>query len=432
MSGADVAPDPEATPDPVHLDDLGAPRFDPEVRAVLDAMADIAPACPLEPEPLLAAAVERTGLDDFGDDRFREGLDVLTAALRTEGGLSPMGVVSLHTQLVQFLVNRLRITDLIRRHPEILDLPVRAPIVIAGLPRTGTTHLHNLLAADPALRSLPYWESIEPVLDPAEMPGPGEPDPRLARTEVAVAFANQAMPHFVRMHEMTVDHVHEEIQLLGIDLSTMFFETLALLPTYRDWYKQTDQTPAYAYLKTCLQVLTWLRGGDRWVLKSPQHLEQFGPLRTTFPDATFVVTHRDPVAVTLSLATMVAYTARLQIDRPDPHAYGRYWADRVQDLLAACERDRDLLPASQSIDVRFGEFMADETGMVRRIYDLAGQPFDERASSAVADYLADHGRNRHGRVVYDLAALGLDEAERRAALRSYSDRFGVPDERIGG
>ena len=102
------------------------------------------------------------------------------------------------------------------------------------------------------------------------------------------------MPYFKRMHEMTVDHVHEEIQLLAIDVSTMLFETLSLLPSWRDSYRATDQTPCYEYLRTILKVLQWLRGGSRWVLKSPQHLEQFGPLRATFPDATFVVTHRDP------------------------------------------------------------------------------------------------------------------------------------------
>src|SRR5205823_2762347 len=158
--------------------------------------------------------------------------------------------------------------------------------------------LHNLMAADPALRSLPYWESLEPVLPQSEVPAPGEPDPRIARTAAALDFVNTSMPEFKRMHEMTVDHVHEESQLLAIDFSTMLFETMTPMPSWRDLYLATDQTPIYGYLKKVLQVLQWLRGGTRWVLKSPQHIEQFGPLAATFPDATFVVTHRDPVAVT--------------------------------------------------------------------------------------------------------------------------------------
>jgi hypothetical protein len=411
--------------DVVALDDLAAPRFSPEVRDILAAMEAMAPDCVLEPDALRHAASERAGLDDFGDCSYEPSLEVLTAAFRDEAGLSGAGVVSVHAQLVQLLVNRLRITDLLRRHPEIAEIEITAPIVIAGMPRTGTTHLHNLLAADPNLRSLPYWESVEPVLGEEEQPGPGEPDPRLARTAAAVDFVDAAMPHFTRMHEMTVEHVHEEIQLLAIDFSTMFFETLALVPSWRDWYRRTDQTPAYRYLRTCLQVLTWLRGGARWVLKSPQHLEQFGPLMDVFPDATVVVTHRDPVHVTASMATMVAYTARLQVERPDPVRIGRYWADRVEDLLRACTDDRDTLPSERSIDVRFDEFMADDRATVERIYALAGQPLDDESRTAMDAYRRDHGRDRHGRVAYDLGALGIDADERARALAPYRARFGV-------
>src|SRR5205823_7837563 len=184
--------------------------------------------------------------------------------------------------------------------------------------------LHNLMAADPALRSLPYWESLEPVLPQSEVPAPGEPDPRIARTAAALDFVNTSMPYFKRMHEMTVDHVHEEIQLLAIDFSTMLFETMALMPSWRDWYQSHDQTPAYQYMKTVLQAMQWLRGGERWVLKSPQPLEQFGPLVATFPDATFVVTHRNPVEVTTSLVTMMSYSSRLNVARPDPLRIGHY------------------------------------------------------------------------------------------------------------
>ena len=198
------------------------------------------------------------GLDDRG---FEERLDLLLSGLREEAGLSAFGVLSNHTLLVSLLRSRLLIQDLLDRHPEILEIPITAPIVIVGLPRTGTTHLHNLISADPALRSLPYWESLEPVLRPSEQPAPGEPDPRIARTQLAVDMIDAAMPLFKRMHEMTVDHVHEEIQLLAIDFSSMLFETMALMPTWRDYYLTHDQTPHYEYLKQVLQVLTWLRGG---------------------------------------------------------------------------------------------------------------------------------------------------------------------------
>ncbi len=417
-----------ARPAPVRIDDLANPRFSPETTEILTAMAAMAADVHLEPDALMAEARSQTGLSDFGDDRFREPLGVLCNAFRTEAGLSGPGVVSNHALLVQLLKNRLLVQDLLRRHPEIHDVRIEAPIIVCGLPRTGTTHLHNLMAADPALRSLPYWESLEPVLPEAEQPAPGEPDPRIARTEVALDFINTSMPYFKRMHEMTVDHVHEEIQLLAIDFSTMLFETTSAMPSWRDYYVSHDQTQHYEYLRTLLKVLQWLRGGERWVLKSPQHLEQFPVLRNTFPDATFVVTHRDPVAVTTSVNTMISYTARLSHERVDPHYIGGYWADRIERMLRACVDDRDALPADQSIDVPFDEFMADDVAMVERIYDLADQPMTDRARGAMQAFMDDHPRGKFGGIIYDLGDFGLDGNDRRRALRFYIDRFGVTEE----
>jgi hypothetical protein len=416
-------------PAAVRIDDLAAPRFPADVEPVRAAMTAMGTELGLEPDALLAAARDQTGLDDFGDDRFREPLEVLCRALRTEAGLSAAGVTSAWSQLVTFLKNRLLVEAALRSHPEIHSIRIERPIVIAGLPRTGTTHLHNLISADPALRSLAYWESLEPVLDPRERVAPGEPDPRVVRTAQALEFLNAALPYFRRMHEMTTEHVHEEIQLLAIDFSTMLFETMAVMPTWRDWYKAHDQTPAYGYLATVLKVLQWQRGGSRWVLKSPQHLEQFRPLMATFPDATVVVTHRDPVAITASLATMMSYTARLSHAQVDPVRIGRYWAERVEDLLRACVEDRELLPAAQSIDVRFQDFMAGDVAMVERIYALAGQPMTSDARAAMDAFMAAHPRGRHGGLVYDLGDFALDPDERRKALRFYVERFDVAEER---
>jgi hypothetical protein len=181
-------------------------------------------------------------------------------------------------------------------------------------------------------------------------------------------------------------------------------------------------------MKTVMQVLQWLRGGTRWVLKSPQHLEQFGPLARVFPDATFVVTHRDPVAVTVSMAIFNTYAARMNSERPDPLDYGRYWSARIQDMLSACVRDRDLLPADRSIDVRFHEFMADDFAMVQHIYALADQPMTAAVRAAMDAFLASHPRGKYGAVVYDPATVGIDVAERRAAMRFYVERFRLEEE----
>jgi hypothetical protein len=415
-------------PADVHIDDLADPRFTPEIDGIRQMMAGLAESLELTPEAIMGDAAQQTGLDDFGDAWFREPLDVLCRALRTEAGLSAAGVANTYFMLVGSMKNRLLIADTLHRHPEIRDEPVRAPIIIAGLPRTGTTHLHNLISADPALRSLAYWESLEPVVADSERPEPGAPDPRIARTDAALQFINGAMPYFVRMHEMTVDHVHEEIQLLAIDFSTMLFETTSAMPTWRDYYLAHDQTPHYDYMRTVLKVLQWLRGGERWVLKSPQHIEQFPALRATFPDATFVVTHRDPVSVTTSVATMITYTARLSHERVEPNRIGGFWADRIERMLQACVDHRDALPPDQSIDVHFGEFMADDVAMVERIYDLAGQPMTDSARAAMQAFMDGHPRGKFGGIVYDLADFGLDPAERREALRFYTDRFGVTEE----
>jgi hypothetical protein len=224
---------------------------------------------------------------------------------------------------------------------------------------------------------------------------------------------------------MTAAHVHEEIQLLAVTLATMLLETQWHVPSYRDWYKATDQTPAYEYLRRVLQALQWLRGGERWVLKSPQHLEQFTPLTTVFPDATVVCTHRDPIAVTTSLITMVSYSARLSVDHPQPRQIGRYWSERVEDLLTACLRDRNVLAPERSMDLRFDDFMTDEWGTVERIYALADQPLTAATREAMETFLREHPRGRHGRVHYDLSAFGIDPAEREAALAGYRARFRV-------
>lgn len=408
-----------ARPAAIRLEDLAAPVFPDAAAPMRDGLAGYGAALQLTPGAMLQAATERTGLDNWGDNGFRERLDVLCASLTDDAALSGVGRAMAFEQLTGHLVNRLRLEHLIAANPEIESIPIERPIIICGLPRTGTTHLHNLIAADPALRYLPYWESMEPVA------APGEPDPQARRDRCAVGLdlINTSMPEFKRMHDMTVDHAHEEIQLLANDISGMLFECSYYLPAFARHYKTHDQTASYAYLKRTLQALQWLRGPQRWVLKSPQHLEQFPALYATFPDAIFVVTHRDPVEVTRSMATMISYAMRMGCDRPDPVKISRYWLDRADDLLTGCLRDRDVLPAGQSIDVRFDDFMADEDGTVAAIYELAGQPLDARAREAMTRFRIDHPRGRYGAVDYRPADLGLDADEIADRLRDYRNRF---------
>src|SRR6516165_601852 len=405
----------------IRLEDLAKPRFGPEAQQMLDMMADMAPQCPLDADALHARASADTGLHDFGAGDYRERLDVYLAALQEITGMNAPGIVNHHAQLLQWLKNRLLLTDLLTRHPEINEIELLPPVVIAGLPRTGTTHLHNLLAAAPTFRTLPYWESVEPFPLPAEVGA--EPDPRRTRMDAAVGFMNVVMPHFALMHEMTTEHVHEEIQLLANDFSTMFFETLADVPRWRDYYQAHDQTPHYGYLARQLKAMQFLRGGRRWLLKSPQHLEQVPVLGRVLPGSIVVFTHRDPVPVALSMIAMITYSARMHRTPVPVHQIAASWIDRLEQMLTALVRDRDTIGPQRSVDIRFDDFMANELGVAEHVYALAGEPFTEEARTAIAGYLAGHQRGRLGNVETSWEMFGLTEEGLRARFAPYVERF---------
>jgi hypothetical protein len=406
---------------PVRLEDLAQPRFSAEAQQILDMMAAMAPDCPLDADALHAKARADTGLDDFGPGDYRERLDVYLADLRAIDGLHGAGKVNFYGQLLQLLKNRLLLTDLLSRHPEIDGIELRPPVVIAGLPRTGTTHLHNLLAAPPTFRTMPYWESVEPFPLPHEVGV--QPDPRRTRMDVAVEVISTVMPRFALMHEMTTDHVHEEIQLLANDVSTMLFDTLADVPRWRDYYRAHDQTPHYQHLATQLKAMQFLRGGRRWLLKSPQHLEQVRVLDRVFPESIVVFTHRDPVPVALSMVAMITYSARMHRFPVPVEDIAASWIDRLEQMLTALVRDRDTLGPDRSVDIRFDDFMADELGAGERVYALAGEPFTEEAGKAIADYLAGHQRGRLGNVETSYEMFGLKEDSLRARFAPYVERF---------
>ena len=416
-------------PGDIRIDDLASPRFAADVVEMMQAVAPMAQAIPWSLDAALEQAARESGLDDFGEDIYSEPLTVFLKGAKQEAGLSPMGEVTVWGQVLQFLKNRLLIEEAYRHQPELSEQVLDRPIVIAGLPRTGTTHLHNLISSDPALYFLPWWESLEPLPPLAERGADMDVDPRWQRAADGIDMRDRLMPHFKRMHDMWPEHAHEEIHLLAIAGSTMFFETLAPSESWREYYCGTDQTPWYAYMARVLRVIQSRRpGGGRWILKSPQHLEQFGPLNRVFPDATFVVTHRDPVSITASFATMATYSARLSQSVVDPERVGGYWARRIEAMLRACVEDRESLPSERSIDVRFHEFMQDDLATVAKIYALAGQPLTSAAHAAMDAFMREHPRGKHGRIRYDLGDFGIDRGERRKALDFYVQRFGVETE----
>lgn len=408
----------------IRIDDLAAPVLTDDQRAAIAHAATIPVA--FTEDAVVAAARKQTGLDDFGSDDFRARLRVWLATVDEDDRLNALGRLGLFASCVRFLANRLKLTDLLKRHPEIRDVPIRRPIIVAGLPRSGTTHLLNLLAADSRLRSLPYWESLEPIPARGEGPGRDGRDPRYVRCLQTYERASARLPLLKAMHDMPPEHVHEEVELLDLDVASYQLEWVCHALRWRDHYLSLDMRPHYAYLKTVLQALQWLRGPDRWVLKSPQHLEQLVPLHETFPDATIVLTHRDPVSVVRSAITMMAYGERMRRTRIDLGALASYWIDRVERLLRACVRDRDRVPASQSIDVLFHEFMAADVATVERLYERADLPMTPGARAEIDAFLADNRRGKHGQVVYDLQRdFGLDPATVRRRFDFYFERFAV-------
>jgi Sulfotransferase family len=411
----------------IRITDLAHPELTDEQRAAIARAAAIP--VTLTEEAVLEAARRQTGLDDFGSDDFRPRLRAWLATVNEDEGMNAVGRLGLYASCVRFLANRLKLVALLARHPEIRDVPIRRPIIVAGLPRSGTTHLLNLMAADTRLRSLPYWESLEPIPTRGEGPGRDGRDPRYLRCLVAYEQASARLPFLKAMHDMPREHIHEEVELLDLDVASYQLEWVCHAPRWRDHYLSLDMRPHYAYLRTVLQALQWLRGPDRWVLKSPQHLEQLLPLRDTFPDATIVLTHRDPVSVIQSAITMMAYGERMRRTPIDLPALAAYWIHRVERLLRACVRDRDRIPAAQSVDVLFHDFMADDLGPLERIYAAAGLPMTAEARAGLEAFVAENRRGKHGRVVYDLERdFGLDPAVVRRHFDFYFDRFAVRPE----
>jgi len=383
----------------------------------------------LSEKAVLAAAVDRTGLDDFGPDDFRVRLRLWLEEVDGDPERSGLGRLMLFRDCVRHASNRLRIRHLLLGHPEIHDVEITAPIVVVGLPRSGTTHLVNLIAADTRLRSLPMWESYEPVPDADASGSPDDSDPRYVRAEREWRGMEAMLPYLSAMHPMRPDHVHEELELQLPDFSSYQLEWVARVPRWRDYYLAHDQTPHYTYLKTVLQILQWRRLGERWVLKSPQHLEQLGPLLTTFPDATVVVTHRDPVSVVQSAATMMAYAARMSYRTPEPGHYLSYWTDRVRRLLESSLRHRHLIPPDRHQDVLFHELMADDVATVERIYAVAGLTMTEEARLHITAYAGDHPRDKEGQVVYDLRGdFGVQPDKVREVFGFYHDAVPVRTE----
>ncbi len=380
-------------------------------------------------DAILAAARAETGLSDFGEADFVERLEVWLRAIEDDVDASDVTRLNLHQMCVRYAATRLRVEDMIRRHPEISGVKIDRPIIVAGLPRSGTTHLLGLISADTRLRSLPWWEAIAPVPASGEPAPRGRSDPRWTRAEQGWRGYDALLPYMKLMHEFSPDHISEDIELQALNFSSYLLEWLAHVPGWRDYYFSHDQSGTYAYLRRALQVLTFIHGPNRWVLKCPQHMEQLPVLKKTFPDATFVITHRDPVASIQSAITMSCYAARVFRRRIDARGTRDYWIDRYQRLLRRCVADRGCLTDAQSLDVYFHEWTRDPDSILRDIYRRADLPLDDGVLADLHTYLKEHEHGAQGKIVYNLRRdFSISADEIRSKFDFYFKRFAVAPE----
>ena len=381
-------------------------------------------------DQMIAEAIEQAGVGDLDDaDGFGDRLAAHVAAIEADQGLTQLTRSSLRQRVVRLLRNRLSLTALLKRYPEIESIEIEKPFIVVGMPRSGTTHLVNLIAADPRRRALPYWESQEPIPAAGDGPGIFGVDPRYARAKAEHDALMASAPVVAAMHDRFPEAIEEEVELLDLDLAGYVLEWHARVPDWRDFYLSLDQQRHYAYMKKVLQALTFLRGPRTWILKSPQHCEQLGPLIETFPDATVAFTHRDPVAVIQSAITMMAYSDRLRRTSIDPDWLLDYWSDRVCRLLGACVRDRDLVPAQRSIDISFHHLNDNEMPLLEELYRRGGVELTPTVRRRFQEYLDGNPRGKHGHVRYDLRHhFGISADDLRVRFGFYFDRFDVRPE----
>jgi hypothetical protein len=376
----------------------------------------------LSEESLLDEARTQARLSDFGDPAFREGLGVLLETYRTTANLSPGGRKRTRRRLVQLLATRLRVEDAWKRHPEVRALPIRRPVYLTGLPRTGTSALFNLLGADPQHRPLLMWEGLFP--DPLEGLPAGAPDPRREALRRLNERDRERNPDFDKIHYVTVDMPEECVLLQAHTFCDAQMGIEPLMEPYASWFQRQDLRPAYRYYADLLRLLQWQRPGERWLLKSPAHLWALDVLIEMFPDACMIWTHRSPLEMMGSYCSMMAMLMAIRACF-DPKELGptvlEYLARSLERALAARER----IDARRFFDVDYRAFVADPVGTLRRIYGHFELPFGPEQEAALAGHARANPQGKHGAHRYSLEEYGLSAEAVRERLAFYLDRFDV-------
>ncbi|MDP9183840.1 MAG: sulfotransferase [Actinomycetota bacterium] len=375
----------------------------------------------LEVDALLAAATAKAKSDAFGDMWFLEPLTVLVDALNNEAQLNELGFQMTERRLSALLVDRLRLRLYQAEHPEVLDEKVHLAAEICGLPRTGSTLLHRLLASSPQLTSTASWECSYPLPFPGEVDG----EVRKGKAQKMMEMFLELSPDFADIHTISWDQPEEDILLLDRTFTAMSWDSFYWVPSYGVWLRSYDQGRAYGELREWLQVLQHqdaTRRGQKWVLKSPHHLTAVDTVLDEFPEAKIVMTHRTPTSAVPSYASMVHEMSARYSDVLDKPAIGRYWNDRFVEALSRLQASHAKRP-DRFVDVPFKATVAEPLETGKRV--MAGLGLDMTAADEAAfdAYLARNSEERHGTHTYTAEDFGLSAEQLDNDFRFYTEEY---------
>ncbi len=383
----------------------------------------------IDADALVASARETTGLDDLGPDTWREGLHRLVDALNAEARLNDIGVQIATGEILMYLTNRLRIVDWHRQHPELEAQDVTPPVVIIGQGRTGTTILHDALAQDPAHRVPLTWEVDRPLPPPET--ATYETDPRIDEVQQQLDMTELIVPSFKSMHPIGARLAQECVRITAGDFRSMIFPTQYRVPSYARWLLyEADMAPAYRWHRRYLQVLQARHRAERWVLKSPGHVWCLPDLLAEYPNALLVQTHRDPLRIIASVASLLSTLRRLASDETSiaegANEFAEYLIDGLDRSVDA--RESGTVPAARVIDVHVRDFLADPIATVRAIYERLGLELTPVAEQKMRAFLQANPQDKHGVHRYSFADTGLDAGLWRERAARYQRYFDVDSE----
>jgi Sulfotransferase family len=382
-----------------------------------------------DPDRLMEHASRVTGLTDFGDDPLRDGLAVLCRALKTEARLNEAGARIAFDDIVTTLQERLKIEDWYARVPEIGHSRVAAPIMVIGLPRSGTSALSQMLAQDPANRSIRRWEAARPTPPPDITTE--STDPRLIEMQRMLDRRYAASPEMMAMNPITADDPTENECFLKFTFRSLALSGVYEIPSYREWALHCDMRPAYRYLVRALKLLQWRWPPTRWNLKAPIDLFHLDAIADALPDARLVWTHRDPAKAVPSVASLLVARRRPMTDVIDKLALGRsecaLWAEAIRRGMAYRTRSGSL----PIVDLFNDDLVRDPVGTLSALYGRLGLEFSREFETALRRRMVDRPKGKFGQHRFTAEEFGLSEGGLKAAFDSYASRFGLGQDDSG-